>query len=549
MSKETATLVFKNGAIYTVNKDRSWAQSIVINTDQIVFVGTNKNAESYIGTDTLVVDLDGKMVLPGFIDSHAHPSHAMDLVGNISLYAGESPEEYLKIISVFIEHHPGRDFYRGSGWADTFFSTLGPKKEMLDAIIPDRPIALVSYDGHSMWVNSETLKRAGISKDTPDPDGGRIEKDPASGDPSGTLRETAFKLIKEVIPEYSLEERKNALLAYQEMATAVGVTLVHDAMLDSESITAYNELAGGDQLKMRFRGSITMESDQEIAPQIKRIISEKERNTQPYFQTQSAKIFVDGVIEGGTAYLLEPYAHKPDFRGEPIWSPELLNKTSAALDKKKIQIHLHVIGDAATRITLDALEHAREKNGAWDSRHSVTHLHLVDPSDIKRFKELEIIGIPQPFWFKVDDYYHELALPYLGLERADRQYPMGSFLDAGVVMASASDFPVTIPFDPLIAIQTGITRSSTEDSSQGVLWPEEKASLEDMIVSFTYNGAYANFLEDELGSLEVGNKADLIILENNLFEIPADQIAKTKVLLTMIDGNVVYQESEFPGDF
>ena len=549
MAKETATLVFKNGAIYTVDKDRSWAQSVVIKNDQIVFVGIDKDTKSYIGTDTIIVDLEGKMVLPGFVDAHAHPSHAMDLVGNISLYGGESPEDYLLTIKNFLEEHPERAFYRGSGWADTFFSSLGPKKELLDVIIPDQPIALVSYDGHSMWVNSETLKRAGISKDTPDPDGGRIERDPASDDPSGTLRETAFKLIEEVIPEHSLEERKNALLAYQEMATAVGVTLVHDAMLDSESITAYNELAAAGQLKMRFRGSITLESDQEIVPQIKLVISEREKNTHPFFQILSAKIFVDGVIEGGTAYLLGPYAHKPDFRGEPIWNPELLNKTSAALDKEKIQIHLHVIGDAAARITLDALEHAREKNGAWDSRHSVTHLHLVDPSDIKRFKELEIIGIPQPFWFKVDDYYHELALPYLGKERADRQYPMKSFIDAGVVMASASDFPVTIPFDPLIAIQTGITRSSTEDSSQGVLWPEEKASLEDMLVSFTYNGAYANFLEDELGSLEVGKKADLVVLEENLFEIPEDQIAKTKVLLTMIDGNVVYKEFEFPGDF
>ena len=550
MNNKNSALVFKNGAIYTVDKDRSWAHAIAITNDQIINIGTDEGVEIFIGDDTVVIDLDGKMMLPGFVDAHAHPSHAMDLMGNISLYAGESPEEYLTIISEFVEYHPGRDFYRGSGWADTFFPTLGPKKELLDVILPDRPIALISYDGHSMWINSVTLERAKITRETQDPDGGRIERDPDSGEPTGTLREpSAFKLIEDVIPEHSLEERKNALLAYQDMAARVGITMVHDAMLDTESIAAYNELAAKNQLKMRFRGSITLETDQEIGPQIELVISEKKKNTHPYFQTHSAKIFVDGVIEGGTAYLLEPYQYKPDFKGEPIWGPELLNNTSAALDKEKIQIHLHVIGDAATRITLDALEYTRENNEEWDSRHSVTHLHLVDPEDIQRFKDLNVVGLPQPFWFKVDEYYHELALPYLGKERADRQYPMQSFIDAGVIMASGSDFPVTIPFDPLIAIQTGITRSSIKDAHQGVLWPEERTTLEEMLVSYTYNGAYANYLENDLGSLEVGKKADLIVLDQNLFEIPEDQIAETKVLLTMIDGNVVYQESEFPGDF
>lgn len=549
MNITATSLVFKNGSIYTVDKNLSWAQAIVINNNRIEFVGSNEAVEAFIGPDTVVIDLHGKMVLPGFVDAHAHPSHAMDLVGNISLYAEASLDDYVQVISDFVKNHPERDFYRGSGWADTFFSSLGPGKEALDTILPGRPIALVSYDGHSMWVNSVTLERANITKDTLDPDGGRIERNPETGDPTGTLRETAFKLIEDVIPGHSREERKNALIEYQKMAAKAGITLVHDAMLDSVSITAYNELAEADQLTMRFQGSITLEPDQEIQPQIELVLSEKENNTHPYFRTISAKIFVDGVIEGGTAYLLEPYAHQPDFRGEPIWSPELLKKTCDALEKENIQIHLHVIGDAAARITLDALEYAREIHGERDSRHSVTHLHLVDPADIHRFKDLEIVGLPQPFWFKIDDYYHELALPYLGKERANRQYPMQSFIDAGVVMASGSDFPVTIPFDPLIAIQTGITRSTPKKAGGEVLWPEERCNLEDMIRSFTYNGAYANFLEDEIGSLEVGKKADLIILENNLFDIPADQIAETKILLTMVEGKVVYQGADFPGDF
>jgi predicted amidohydrolase YtcJ len=536
-----ANYVFTNGAVYTVDNQRSWAQAVAVLDDKIVFVGSDNDVQEFISSDTVVLDLDRKMVLPGFVESHAHASHAMDLVGNISLYAVETIEDYERTINEFVIKHPDRDFYRGSGWSDTLFPSQGPAKEILDSILPNKPIALVSYDGHSMWVNSAALVQAQITKDTPDPDGGRIERDLETGEPSGTLRETAFKLVENVILDHTLEERKSALRAYQEMAARAGVTLCHDPMLDAPSISAFNSLAEENGLKMRFRGSVTMNPAKDLEPQIEAVLAERSKNTHPFFKTGTAKIFVDGVLEGGTAFLFEPYAHKPDFSGVPIWHPELLKEACQALDKENIQIHLHVIGDAAARITLDALEHAFELNGRRDARHLVTHLQLVDPDDILRFAELNAIGVPQPFWFKIDDYYSELALPYLGEERAKRQYPMKSFIDAGIVMASSSDFPVTIPFDPLIGIQTGITRSSTEEKSGKVLWPEERASLEEMLLSYTYNGAYANFLEDETGSIEVGKQADMIVVDQNLFNIPAVGIAKSEVLLTLVAGQEVYR--------
>jgi predicted amidohydrolase YtcJ len=471
---------FLNGAVYTVDKNNTWAQAAVISEDKIVFVGSNKGAATRIGPDTVVIDLEGKMLLPGFIEAHAHSSYAMDLVGNISLYSlggMGAIEEYKQTIAAFVENHPEKEFFRGSGWADTLFPNLGPPKEILDEIVPDRPIALISYDGHSMWVNSAALEKAQITKDTPDPEGGRIERNPETGEPSGTLRELAFKMVERVIPDYTLEERKNALIAYQEMANKVGITMCHDPMLDSQCIATFASLADEGQLKMRFRGSITLEPNQDLNEQIEAIVAERIKHTHPYFQTPAAKIFVDGVLEGGTAFLLEPYAHKPDFRGEPIWEPEMLNEACAGLEKEHLQIHLHVIGDAAARITLDAIEHSQLTNGERDARHLVTHLQLVEPEDIQRFAQLGLVGVPQPFWFKIDEYYDELALPYLGKERADKQYPMQSFIDAGVIMASSSDFPVTIPFDPLIAIQTGITRSTTNGTPREALWPEERASL------------------------------------------------------------------------
>jgi hypothetical protein len=541
MEKVKPNLVLKNGSIYTVDKGNLWAEAIAIAGERIVFVGNNKDAEALDDSETEVIDLEGKMVLPGFIDAHSHPSHAMDLVGNINLYSQESLEKYKQTIKEFVESHADAKAFRGSGWNDALFPNNGPTKDILDALVPDRPISLVSYDGHSLWVNSVTLDRAKINKDTPSPDGGIVERDLETGEPNGTLRETASKLIDNVIPDYSLEERVNALLAYQEMANKAGVTMCHDAMLDEQSIAGYKALQEEGVLQTRFRGAIEIKPDSPVEEQIEMLLRERVRNSHPKFQTNTAKLFVDGVVEGGTAYLLEPYHHLPDFYGELIWDPQQLKEICAALDKEKIQIHIHVIGDAAARIALDALEYAQQLNGKRDARHLITHLQLVTPEDILRFAQLGVIGVPNPYWFKLDDYYWSLALPYLGKDRADHEYPMQSYLEAGVLMASGSDFPVTIPFDPLIGIETGITRSEIGVSNKEILWPEERVSLEAMIASFTINGATANFLEDEIGSLEVGKKADFIVFDQNLFQIPSTEIAKTKVLRTFIDGKEVFR--------
>jgi hypothetical protein len=247
------------------------------------------------------------------------------------------------------------------------------------------------------------------------------------------------------------------------------------------------------------------------------------------------------VVEGGTAFLKEPYLHLPGFRGEPRWEAGKLKLMCAELDKKKFQIHVHAIGDAATALILDAFAYAAEKNGKRDSRNQVTHIQLVAARDILRFKELGVVAVPQPYWFMKDDYYYNLQVPYLGQERADDEYPMAGFFRAGVVVASASDYAVTIPCDPLRAIQIGITRSclGVTDPKE-ILWPEERATLEQMIASFTINGAIANFLEDTTGSIEAGKMADLIVLDRNLFDIPAAEISKAKVILTLFSGKKVF---------
>jgi predicted amidohydrolase YtcJ len=488
-----------------------------------------------------VIDLEGRLVLPSFVDAHAHPSHAVDYFENISLYQLTSIEQYRRKILDYIAEHPDQQFYRGNGWDNTLFPLHGPEKGILDEIIADKPLVLISYDYHSMWVNTAMLALSGITRQTPNPDGGVIEKDSNTGEPSGTLRETAMKLVEAVMPDFSMEDKVNTLISYQKMAFAAGVTMVHDAMLDEDTLTGYKALAASGSMEMNFRGSISIEPDKPMREQIEMLLDQRANNSHSKFQTNTAKLFVDGVVEGGTAYLLEPYSNHSGYYGELIWEPGQLNEVCAALDKEQVQVHMHVIGDGAVRIALDALEFALQQNGKRDARHLLTHLQLVTPRDIARFKQLGVVGVPNPFWFKVDDYYSALALPYLGKERADQQYPMRSFIDAGVRMASASDFPVTIPFDPLIGIELGVTRSPHGTVTDRILLPQERASLEQMISSFTINGAYANFLENETGTLEVGKQADFIVLDQNLFEIPATEIANTKIQNTYLQGEQVFR--------
>jgi hypothetical protein len=260
---------------------------------------------------------------------------------------------------------------------------------------------------------------------------------------------------------------------------------------------------------------------------------------------------MDGVLEGMTAYLEEPYDARPDYKGELLWDPQAYNEMCAALDKAGIQIHVHSIGDAATRITLDGFAYAREKNGERDARNMVTHLQLVNDADIARFADLDVIAVPQPYWFVVDTYYHQ-AVDYVGQERADRQYPMKSFFDAGVTVASASDYPVSWPPDPMVAIEIGVTRTVPEGSEAYVdpdfstaLGPSECVTVEQMIESFTINGARAIFMEDEIGSLEVGKKADFVVLSQNILEIDPRDIHNTVALLTYFAGKEVYRSEQF----
>lgn len=544
---EKADTVFTNGFVYTVDSINSKAEAVAVKDKAIIFVGDNESVQNYIGENTKVINLNGKMVLPGFVDAHCHSISSYRYFNELNLYGLKSKEDIQNAIKKYLFEHPDAKYIKGRGWSDTDFPGIGPDKKIIDEIVKDIPVSFSSDGGHSKWVNSKTLELAGMNNSTKNPKGGIIERYPGTNEPNGTLRENASDLVADIFPAYTVENLMDGLEAYQRMVSAFGITTVHDAYLDagSNETDAFRNLEKNNKLKMRFRASLYIDPEKSV-DQIKLLVDERKKNTGELFQTNSAKIFIDGVVEGSTAYLKQPYQHQPKNYGEIFWKIDSLNKICSALDKEHFQIHVHAIGDAATSVTLYAFASVEFQNGKRDSRNSITHLQLVDESDIKRFKELGIIAVPQPYWFSKDDYYYNIQVPYLGQKRADEEYPMKSFFDEGVVAASSSDYPVTIPCNPLEAIQFGITRSefNTTDSSE-VLWPEERVTLEQMIRSFTINGAYANFLEKETGSIEVGKKADLIVLDKNLFEIPVTDIYKAKVLMTLFEGKDVFVDSSY----
>lgn len=566
-SQETATadLILSNGFIYTVDADRTTAEAVAVKDGKIIFVGDTADTEKYKGDSTKVIDLKGKMVLPSFFEGHGHAQAGTELLYSCDVSAGKNLADYLKIIEDFMKAHPEATAIKGSGWTDPVFGAAGPNKKDLDAICKklnmDVPIALLDSGHHSLWVNSKALELGNITKDTPNPSANSIiQHDSSTGEPSGALREGAADLVLNQLPDYSVEQYEAGIKSYQDMAHSLGFTGALDPLLPvgSNAIEAYKNLVKNGELTMRIRGAYSTAPAEDFNAQLKAFeTARKKDNAGDLFQMTTLKFFMDGVIEGATAYLAQPYeseAQKGDnYRSEPLWPQEALDKDFAEAEKAGFQIHVHAIGDAAVHEALNAFSYAQDQNGSSDYRNAITHDQLVEDTDFARFKELGVIAAVNPYWAEKDDYYYNLQVPFLGQERADKEYPVKSFISNGAMIVTASDFPVTNPPDPLTAIEIGVTRitpdillpyvaaDSSDPKFKEPLWPEEAASLEDMIASATYNGAYANFLESVCGSIEVGKSADMIVLDHNLFKIKPSEISKSKVMLTLFQGKEVYR--------
>ena len=548
-TKNPSNLILINAKIYTVNDQQPWAEAVVIKEGNIIFVGNDHDALQYEDSNSQIKDLQGKMLLPGFHDIHVHPVHGGVTYLQCNLSEIRGLENLLIKIQSCADNNPNSEWLLGGGWAvDNFAADTLPDKKLLDQIMPNKPISLKSSDGHSLWVNSKALEISNISAQTKDPVNGKIERYNQSNEPSGLLHEdSAMMLVMQHQPELSEKELIEGLRFARNLFHSYGITGVQDAILKLEpgdpyyGLNAYKYLESNNELNLHVVTAMFWKNGQPLEPQLRNFIHVKNQHKESELIHISAiKIWQDGVIETYTAAMIEPYSDREDnVRGELQNAPKDLNYAVAALDAEGFQIHFHAIGDRAINVAFNSLENARNINGIRDSRHHISHIQVFQEEDINRFVELDVVANFQPLWAIRDEYITEHTYSKIGTQRSQWLYPIGSVHRTGAKIGFGSDWYVT-SVNPLDGIEAAVTRLEPNGLTNIPLGKNEEIDLATAIKAYTINGAFVNFLEHKVGSIEPGKQADLIVLDNNLFDIPSSQINETKVLATFFNGLLVH---------
>jgi predicted amidohydrolase YtcJ len=516
----------------------SGVEALAVRAGRIAAVGAARDVRAHVGARTRVLELRGKMVLPGFQDAHLHPPQGGLSKLQCDLHDCVSREACLATIARYAAEQGDREWIVGDGWSMDSFPGGTPSLEELDAVVGDRPTFLTNRDGHGAWVGSRALALAGVDAQTPDPPDGRIERD-RSGAPQGTLHEGAMKLVERLLPATTAEEWEEGVRLAQAELHGLGITAWQDATVTAETLAAYRALAERGELTMRTEGNLLWDRSRS-GEQVAELVDMRAQGSLGRLRIRGAKIFQDGVAENFTAALLEPYVDTTN-RGISMHEPEELARMVTLLDAQGFQVHVHTIGDRAVRETLDAVEAAQRANGRRDARHHLAHIQFVHPDDAPRFRQLGVVANAQPYWACREAYVTELTEPFVGPERSSYMYPFGSLHRAGARLAFGSDWTVSTP-DPLQQLEVAVNRIRPDDRGAVPLNPSEALDLSTALSAFTSGSAYVNFLEKETGSLEPGKLADIVVLDRDLFEIEGGRLADARVVLTLVEGEAVYAD-------
>lgn len=538
-----ADLVVTDAHVLTLDEAGTRSDAVAVRGDRVLALGGDDVAP-LVGPSTRVVRARGATVLPGFQDAHVHTPFAGRNLLHVWLNDLVGRHAYLEHIARYAAENPDQPWVVGGGWAMEHFPGGTPRKEDLDAIVPDRPVFLLNRDVHGAWVNSEALKLAGITRDTPDPSDGRIERDPATGEPSGTLHEgAAYSFNDRHVPAPSRDEWVDAVLAGQAHLHALGITGWQDAWVTPATLAAYRSLAADGRLTGSVAGALWWERSRGL-DQVPEFLAQRESAPSGRFRATSVKIMTDGVMENFTGALLEPYCDgcggHTDNVGLSYVEQDLLEAALVELDALDFGVHLHAIGDRAVRNALDAVAAARARNGARGNRHHIAHLQLVQPEDVPRFAELDVVANCQPYWAQMEPQMEELTLPYLGRHRAELQYPFGDLHRSGARLAMGSDWSVTTA-NPLEEIEVAVTRIDPDNRHNAPFLPEQALSLDVSLRAFTQGSAYVNG-DDDAGMLGVGRRADLVVLDRDLLSEGAGPVGDARVGLTLAAGKVVHDQ-------
>ncbi len=542
---QTADTVIVNAHVYTVNPRQAWADAIAIRAGKVLAVGDTKQIDKFRGHSTRTIDAGGRLVLPGFTDSHIHFLEGSVTLLQVHLDDAKTIQEIQKLVKDFADKHPDVPWILGRGWTYPTFGATGlPDKKYLDEVVPDRPVYLTAFDGHTAWANSKALAMAGITKQTPDPPNGSFVHD-ASGELTGAIKEDATEVFQHVIPVPSREQRMDALRAGMLEANRVGLVRVHCAAntglaaSDFENLDLYDELRKKGELSVRMYIAFEMDPPGLNPKKLHLLEQARKQYHDDWVSAGVVKFFLDGVIESHTAAMLTPYSDDPTQIGALFWDPAKYKQTVQELDRRGYQIFTHAIGDKAVRTALDAYENASRTNHTA-GRPRVEHIETVSAQDIARFGKLGVIASFQPLHAYPDDDTLKIWARNAGPERTQRAWAWRSIENSGGHLAFGSDWPV-VTLNPWYGVQNALTRQTREGDPPGGFVPQERISLADAIKGYTLGAAYAGRKEKTEGSLEPGKVADLIVLSQDLFKIEPDQIADTEVLLTMVGGKIVYQ--------
>lgn len=535
-------LIVINGQVYAGNGSADLAEAVAVSGNKVVRTGSNREIQRLRRAQTKVVDAKGGAVLPGFDDAHVHLVNGGLSLDQINLLEATTLDQVKESVRLWAEAHPERTWIMGRGWYYQTFNGAMPTRQLLDALVPDRPAYLIAYDGHTGWANTKALKLAGITRHTKAPANGTIVKDPRSGEPTGALKEAAMALMSAAAPQPTEEDRLAAIRAAIEEAHRAGITSAQDAGGLASDLELFDRLRKRGELTLRVYQALRADATltEEGLKELDRVRAKF--GDDPVLKTGAVKLIADGVIESHTAAMLEPYANRASVKGEARFTPEQLNRVVAMLDQHGWQIMSHAIGDAAVRMTLDAYEAAAEANPAPERgrRHRVEHIETIAPDDVARFGKLGVIASMQPVHATPSPTPGDVWSVNIGEERASRGWMWASIAKAGGRLAFGSDWPV-MTLDPLKGLHVAVTRTTAEGLPEGGWIPTERLSLRRAIDAYTSGSAWASFDEQRKGKLERDMLADLVILTQPIFSAKAPNLTTVDVAITIADGKVVYR--------
>lgn len=545
-----ADVLFTGGRIFTGSGAPLDGHAVAVVGDRISAVVPDTEAHALTGPATRVVDLAGALLSPGFQDAHIHPvGGGMELL-QCNLTGSVDASDSVARVKAYADANPDEEWILGGGWSMDHFPGGAPTRALLDAVVPDRPVLLLSRDHHSTWVNTAAIRLAGLDASTPNPADGWIERED-DGHPAGTFHEGAGELFTGVRPPHSEDLAYRGLLAAQDELIALGITGWQDAAVGASSIIAdpleaYRRAVREGVLKVHVNGAQWWERDSGLE-QVETMTARRDALAAEFpaerLTITSAKIMVDGVAENQTAAMLSPYrdahGHETHNCGLSFVDPALLRDAVTALDAAGMQVHFHALGDRAVREALDAVEAARAANGPSDGRHHLAHLQVVDEAEVRRFAEADAVANLQALWATHEPQLDELTLPFLRDGAEARHYPFGDLVRAGVKLAAGSDWPVSSA-DPMDAIHIAVNRTYPGSEGGPLGGDSQRIDLETALAAYTSGSAYVNHREHDTGWIREGHLANLVVLSPDPFAVPADEIHRSTVLSTWIEGRPVY---------